>query len=305
MATYFWTSISSTDPTVGANWTKSDGTTGTAPASTDDVFIQAVPGSALANIAPAGADQHLVILNSLTISQSYTGTIGGAGTGGYWQIAATTWTIGTITGGINPGGAGRIKIDFGSNQFTGTVITTAGSSTDTNQEPVRIKGTHASNKLSVLSGTVGVATNQPGEVSTISEVDVVGNPATGTSPVCNLSSGVTLATAYCAGGGTLTTNGGATTLDCAGGIVTCNGGTAITTITNSGTIYFNITASTAATTLNNLPGGVVDFTGAPGAKTITNYNPYAGSSIRLNAANPAHVTFTTPTPKNLSTVSYA
>jgi hypothetical protein len=305
MASYFWSSTSSTDPTLGANWTKSDGTTGTAPTTADDAFIQAIPGSALANIA--AADMHTVVLNSLTISQSYTGTIGGAGTGGYWQIAATTWTIGTIAGGINPGGSGRIKIDFGTNQFTGTVISTAGASTDTNQEPVRIKGTHASNKLSVLSGTVGVATNQPGETSTLSEIDVVGNTATGTSPTCNLSSGVTWTTAYCAGGGTLATNSGGTTLDCAGGTVTCNGTALVTTVTNSGTIYFNVTPASGSciTTLNNLNGGTVDFSGGPAARTVGTYKPYASSSIRLNAANPAHVTFTTVSPQNLSTLTYA
>src|SRR6185437_2231914 len=113
MSTYFWTSTSSTDPTVGANWTKSDGTTGTVPGNGDDVVIAALPGVALASIDPA--DMSAVTLNSLTISQTFTGTIGSAslsGTFGYWKIGATTWTLGQPSGdGIAAIGSGRIKVN--------------------------------------------------------------------------------------------------------------------------------------------------------------------------------------------------
>ena len=92
MPTYFWTSTSSTDPTLGANWTKSDGTTGAAPTTGDDVFIQAIPGVALANIG--SADMSAITLNSLTISQTFAGTIGTTSSAGpnfgYWKIGATS-----------------------------------------------------------------------------------------------------------------------------------------------------------------------------------------------------------------------
>lgn len=109
MSTYFWTSTSSTDPTLGANWTKSDGTTGVVPANGDDVFIAAQPGVALANIG--AADMSAITLNSLTISQTFTGTIGTAAnsgaTFGYWKIGAAAWTIGTPSGdGSAFGGSG-------------------------------------------------------------------------------------------------------------------------------------------------------------------------------------------------------
>src|SRR5436305_11392234 len=140
MPTYFWTSTPSTDPTLGANWTKSDGTTGAAPTTGDDVFIQAIPGVALASIG--AADMSSVTLNSLTISQTFAGTIGTTattGTFGYWKIGATTWTIGTPSSdGTAAGGSGRIKIDFGSAAFTGTVLAT-GTSVDSGQQPVRTK----------------------------------------------------------------------------------------------------------------------------------------------------------------------
>ena len=80
MSIYFWYSTSSTDPTLGANWTKSDGTTGTAPGNGDDVTIAAIPGVQLAGIA--AADMSAVTLNSLTVSQTFTGTIGTTSTSG-------------------------------------------------------------------------------------------------------------------------------------------------------------------------------------------------------------------------------
>ena len=130
MSSFFWSSTSSTDPTLGANWTKSDGTTGTAPGNGDDAFIQAIPGVVLASIG--AADMSSVTLNSLTISQTFIGTIGSADTSaapfGYWKIGATTWTIGAPSAdGVTYTGSGRIKIDFGSAAFSGTVIATGSS----------------------------------------------------------------------------------------------------------------------------------------------------------------------------------
>src|SRR5690349_6854081 len=132
MASYFWSSTSSTDPTLGSNWTKSDGTTGTAPTTGDDVTIAAIPGVTLAPIA--AADMSSITLNSLTLSQTFTNTIGTTATSsasffGYWKIAATTWTIGTPSNdGSSATGSPRIKLDFGSAPFTGTVLATGTSS---------------------------------------------------------------------------------------------------------------------------------------------------------------------------------
>ena len=88
MSSYFWSSTSSTDPTLGANWTKSDGTTGTAPTTGDDVTLAAIPGVVLAPIG--AADMSAVTLNSLTISQTFNAAIGTTATAsasyfGYWK----------------------------------------------------------------------------------------------------------------------------------------------------------------------------------------------------------------------------
>ena len=303
MSTYFWSSTSSTDPTLGANWTKSDGTTGTAPGNGDDVTIAAIPGVALASIA--AADMSVVTLNSLTISQTFTGTIGTtatSGTFGYWKIGATTWKIGVPSAdGSSAGGSGRIKIDFGSAAFGGTVLAT-GISADSGLEPVRIKGSNSSNKLYVLGGRVGVATNLPGETATLAEVDV-----NGSTSVCNLGAGVTWTNANVASGGTLNINSGSTgTLSTSpGSAATVNGTSAIATLNAGGTMYLNHrpAAGAAITTLNLYPTGIADFSQNPANVTVTTLNHHQGGVLSANAANPGHLTVTTRNLVNCGTLT--
>jgi len=303
MSSYFWTSTSSTDPTNGANWTKSDGTTGTAPANGDDVTIAAIPGLALASIG--AIDMSSVTLNSLTIGQTFTGTIGStstSGTFGYWKIGATTWTIGTPSNdGTAAIGAGRIKIDFGSAAFGGTVLNT-GTSADSGLQPVRIKGTNSSNKLAVLGGRVGVATNLPGESSTLSEVDVAGSSA-----ICALGVGVTWTTANVAAGGSLTTNSGSTgTLSVASGAtVVTQGAASIATVNVGGvaTLSHRPTSGNAITTLNLYPGGTADFSQNTASVTVGTLNHNKGATLSANAANPGHLTVTTRNLVNCGTLT--
>lgn len=290
MSAYFWSSVSSTDPTVGANWTKSDGTTGTVPGNGDDVYIEAVAGLALASIGAANMSS--VTLNSLTISQTFTGTIGTTittGTFGYWQIGASIWTIGTPSAdGTVYGGAGRIKLDFGSAAYVGTVLS-SGTSIDGGLEPVRIKGSNSANRLIVLSGRVGVATNLPGETATISELD-----ASGSSAVVDLGPGVTWTTATVAAGATLTTASGSSgTLSIASGATAVTGGSsAIATINCGGAASLNHrpASGAAVTTLNLYPTGSADFSQNPLSVTLTTLNQHAGGVLSVNPANPGQLT---------------
>ena len=303
MSAYYWSSTSSTDPTVGANWTKSDGTTGTAPTTGDDVTIAAIPGVTLANIGIS--DMHTVTLNSLTISQTYTGTIGASGFGGYWQIAATTWTIGVpANSGAASAGSGRIKLNFGSVLFTGTVLNT-GQSADSGQEPVRIIGTNASNSLTVMGGTVGVATNTPGEAATLLTANV-----SGTGAMCNCSSGVTLtnASVNVASGGALNVNsaiGGTGIVSVGNGAnFTSNGSGAIATISSSGTVKSN--SSGTVTAFNNYNLGKADFSGSSVSRTVTTMNSYPGSTIlRAPTTGTSSLIITTHNKLNVQTESYA
>jgi len=303
MSSYFWTSTSSTDPTNGANWTKSDGTTGAAPANGDDVTIAAIPGLALASIG--AVDMSSVTLNSLTISQTFTGTIGTtatSGTFGYWKIGATTWTIGTPSNdGTAASGSGRIKIDFGSAAFNGTVINT-GTSVDSGLQPVRIKGSNSGNKLAVLGGRVGVATNLPAETATLAEVDVAGSSA-----ICTLGASVTWTTANVAAGGSLVTNSGSSgTLSIASGSsATTQGTSAIATINTGGvaTLSHRPASSNAVTTLNLYPGGSADFSQNPASVTVGTLNHHKGATLTANAANPGHLSITTRNLVNCGTVT--
>lgn len=304
MSSYFWTSTSSTDPTLGANWTKSDGTTGTAPATGDDVYIQAIPGVALASIG--SADMSAITLNSLTINQNFAGTIGTASTSGpvfgYWRIGATAWTIGAPSAdGTAYVGAGRIKIDFGSAAFSGSVLA-SGTSIDSGAEPVRIKGSNAANHLSVLGGRVGVATNLPGESATLAEVDVVGSAA-----VCNLGPGVSWTTANASAGGALNLasgSSGALSVS-SGSSATVQGASVIATVNAGGNVTLsNRPASGAAvTTLNLYPTGTADFSQNPANVTVTNLNHQKGGVLIANAANPAHLSITNRTLVNCGTLT--
>jgi len=303
MSSYFWSSTSSTDPTLGANWTKSDGTTGVAPGNGDDVTIAAIPGVSLASIA--AADMSTVTLNSLTISQTFTGSIGTtatSGTFGYWKIGATTWTIGTPSSdGSAASGSGRIKIDFGSAAFIGTVLAT-GASADQGSQPVRIKGTNAANKLYVLGGRVGVATNMAGETSTLAEVDVIGSTA-----VCTLGPGVSWTNGNASAGGTLTVSSGSSgTLSVSSGsTATVQGTGAVATVNAGGATYLNHRpgAGAAVTTLNLYATGVADFSQVPSTVTVGTLNHYKGGVLTANAANPGHLTVTTRNLVNCGTLT--
>ena len=303
MSSFLWSSTSSTDPTNGANWTKSDGTTGTAPGNGDDVTIAAIPGISLASIA--AADMSAVTLNSLTISQTFSGTIGTpatSGTFGYWKIGATTWTIGTPSSdGVAAAGSGRIKIDFGSAAFVGTVLAT-GASIDSGQQPVRIRGSNAGNKLYVLGGRVGVATNMAGETASMSEVDVCGSGA-----ICTLGAGVTWTNGNVAGGGTLTTNSGScgTLSISSGSTATTQGTGAIATVNAGGTTNLNHRPASGpgVTTLNLYTTGTADFSQVPSAVTVGTLNQHKGGVLSANAANPGHLTVTTRNLVNCGTLT--
>lgn len=299
MGSYFWTATASSDPTVGANWTKTDGTTGTAPGNGDDVYIQAIPGVALSNINPA--DMSAVTLNSLTISQTYRGTIGSASTAsagffGYWRIGATTWTIGAAGGAGgnnagNNGGSGRIKLDFGTVAFAGTVLN-SGSTSDAGYEPVRIKGTNAANKLTVLGGSVGVATNLPAETSQVATANVVGGQST-----LHLGAGTTYAAATASAGGTLVADIGTTgtIATSAGATATVRGPNKVGTVSAGGTVnLLNRPASgNLADTVAIMRDGVIDCSGDPTTGTIGTMNLYAGCRFSTSPVNPGHIAVTT------------
>lgn len=243
------------------NWS-----TGSAPVNSDDVYIDNSAVSIL-----YGLDQSAVTLTSLTIGASFTGTIGLPKTNAsgypeyrddYLQIGATTVKLGTGEGS----GSSRIKLNFGSVQ-TGVEVQSTGSSEEFGIPAVLIVGTHASNTLDVVSGSVGVAVFG-GEAATIATL----THAQSAEVLCG--AGCTLTTV--AGLGQVTLNSAVTTITQSAGLVTVIGSGAVTTLTLKGgqCVYRSSGTITTATI-----GGVFDCSRDSTARTVTNCTLRTGGQI--------------------------
>lgn len=267
---------------VAKNWVG-----GVVPVAADDVVIDnsSVP-------IKFGLDQSGTgTLTSLTIGLGFTGTIGlpernplgySEYRGTYLRFAATTVQIGQ---GGSGGGSSRIKWDGGSVQTTMTVYAT-GQPADANLPAMLFKGTHASNAVSVIGGSVGLAC-QPGEVSTVLTLRVGGGQSGNISVVGG--SGLTLGTLN-QEGGTVTLAAGVTTVQKPAGTLTVTGSGACTTLNNDGgTLYWNSTGT--ITTLNTSFGATTDFRQDTRAKTVTTSTLQGGCSYYSDIR---YVTHTNP-----------
>ncbi len=237
-------------------------------------------------------DQNAVTLASLTIDQSYTGSIGlpyynsGANTTAgtqyaeyrerYLKISATVVTIGKQAIGGTATGSGRIQLNVGSVQTAVTVHNT-GSSTTTGYGAFVFVGTHASNVLNVNKGSVSVAPFG-GELATLLTLRVgyVGNASTDAKVTCGV--GVTLGTTT-KHGGQLEINNNTTTLTQTGsGYVSINGTSTITTLTiEDGTCYYNSTGTCTTAVVGG--GATLDFRRGQGTRQVDNCSIYQGGAI--------------------------
>jgi hypothetical protein len=256
-----------------------------------------------------------VTLSVLEVRQSYTGWIGlprtnGTGTNSYseyrdqyLQVGATSWWIGSGDGS----GSGRIKIDFGSVQYTGAVLN-SGSSSEAYIPSVLLKGTHASNSLMVLKGTVGVAFFA-GETSTLSEVKIGYVSSVLGDANVQLGDGVTLTTVTKAGGN-LSLSSNVTTLTQYDGQTNISGSATIGTANVDGTLVDRSSGTFTNVTLTGK--GVYDNKSLT-AKTITNLTMYANTTYKdpydfvtltngivLSGCKPSQVTIDITTGKTLS-----
>jgi hypothetical protein len=161
----------------------------------------------------------------------------------------------------------------------------ASFSADDLLEPVRLKGSHASNVLEVVSGLVGFAATNASETGTLATARVVESGGS-----LRVGSGVTLTTAY-AGDGALTVGCAATTLEVSGGTLLTHGTGAVTTVrVRSGSA--SLESSGTITTLVVGPGARASFAGDARAKTVTNCEVYSGSTLDLDNGVPLSVTLT-------------
>lgn len=152
------------------NWEDETGTLAADPANADDVIVPASVPDILYDLG-----QSSITLDSLRIDLG-AGRIGLPrwNAGGYrehlrqyLEIGATSVQIGTGAGNELQ----RVKLNFGSVQTTVEVLT-SGSGTEPGIPAVQLVGTHASNTLTVIAGSVGLAVH-PGETSTF-QVSVYG-----------------------------------------------------------------------------------------------------------------------------------
>ena len=251
---------------------------GHAPTAGENVYIN----SGSKHIA--AIDVHTVLVASITIGQGFTGTIDGLQLGftkGYFGVPSNV--------GQRQNGSGRIVIDGGTNQFTAYVYSTGVSPLD-GKEALRLKDSHASNKVITTGGITGIATHAVGDTATIAEGDVTNGAQ------LNYSNGVTWTTVTVSDRSIFNTlSGGGTTLSVSdSSTANVNGSVKITTINCDGTITYNIrpAAGDLADTVNIFSQGTMDFTEDPTTGNIGTVNWYRGGTWKNNNAVPNHVTAT-------------
>lgn len=233
---------------------------GTIPIDTDDVIIENTPESILYNL-----DQSTILLASLTIRETFTGTIGlpNVNDNGYYEYRDTVLTLEgatalTIT--HNSGdSAQRFRITVGANNCA-LVINGPIDSTPSSYGVVEWDAGTGTHTISINNGSVSIApdTQDAVTVSSLSAVDsaVLSGPSATITTAnldgqCSALFGKSPTTLNMDGASTAQIQSGAcTTLDLVRGSVIWQGG-AITTLTVSPTATFNANEDKAAITITN------------------------------------------------------
>lgn len=279
----FWSSIK--------NWYSGGAISSAIPATGDAVIIQNSAVSILYGMA-----QSAVLLDTLTIDQSFSGTIGlpVTNSAGYPEYRLQYLQVGlqgtkTITIGRGSGaGSGRIKLDTGTTNTTVNVLN-SGQPLESGVKSILWKGTHVSNTVYVDKGsfaagnfsgdTVKLATLKVGfQTSVVSDSDVrVG-------PDCSQLTTITKL------GGKLELNFTFTTLNqYDGGDTVIVQGTPGTILCTGGRIIYKTSGTLTAGTVGN--GGEVDCSQDLQSVTFTNFTINSGGVLRDPAQR---VAFTNP-----------
>lgn len=291
------TDFSDTTASAGPNdWsTATNWSDGSAPANGDDVIIEGVS----TNIC-WGLDQSGVTLASLTVRRTYTGKLGldrrvfATSADGetssdrpeyrphYLEIGYDAAELGQHVGPGSPPGSQRIKLDNAKSGASTTVVhDTASSPSEAGFPAVRLLAGHANADLVVRGARagVGIAMDEPGEVSTVGAVSI-------SAGALFVGAGTTITTLTQAGGtSTLQAAATVTTVTVEDGVLTTEGDYTVTTLNaNGGTVFCNHvkTSGNAITTLN-LAGGTVDARQSTRARTWATVNPDEGALITDDA----------------------
>lgn len=253
-----WTGTSSTAFATGGNWLGAS-----APVTGDSATLD---GRATQGMV--GSDQSTITLAVLTQYSKMSYNIGSSGT--MLQISATSVLLGVAAPDGSNSTPGEIALNFGTAQNTTTVFSSAVQGTS-GLPPILLKGSHASNKLTVVGGSVGVAAEIPGSTATYATVNIVGRSAS-----VLLTSGCTLTTIN-QDDGYFLLKAAATTINQKGGTGEVSGSGAITTFNCNGRLNHKGTGT--VTTLNVQDNGVADFSDTFDAVTVTNCNVYGSGKI--------------------------
>lgn len=264
------------DASVGANYSPAG-----VPITGDSLLIDGTTTQAMdTNLAAMVA----VTLTQLTIKKSAP-AVGNAATGVKLQVGATKADIGELNiDGTTAVGA-FVGWDAGAVATNVTIHDTAQKGVGT-FPPVQISGSHASNKMTVKSGLVGVAVGF-GDTANFPELDIIGANA---NVICGTGCSLTTIN-QTAGKGTA--NSAWTTLNQSGGILwhygTGNAGTANV----GGTTYLNSTGTIVAISAT----GTIDLSGNPAARTapaagVIPIKAFKGSTINLNNGNKLSISAT-------------
>ena len=251
--------------------------TGAMPVAADDMVFENSSISCIYNLSQAGAT-----LTSLTIMQSYTGTIGLPyyNASGYREyrpqylaIDATTVRVGKSGTGSGTG-SGRIKIDSGTVQTT-VHVTNTGTALDQNVGAFVWKGTHASNVIYLNKGDVSIAP-YAGETATIATLNIGYIDRIDSDVSLSTGGGLTLTTVNCDGGVT-TLEDDITTLTQRGGELTIRGAATVTTFNAYGGVCY--CESTGTITTLNGKAGAINCSRDMQTRTITDMNLYSGFTL--------------------------
>jgi len=268
---------------VAANWS-----TGSVPATGDDVVFQGSANSVL-----YGLDQSAVTLASLSIEQSYTGTIGLPRTnaGGYVEYRPQYLKIGAtqiVIGRGQGAGSGRIKLDTLAVQTTIQVLD-SGTPAEPDVKAVLWKGTHAGNQALVAKGSFAAA-NFAGEAATLAALKQGFKHNASSDSDVRLGPGCSLAScAITKLGGTLEVNSSLSSLVQSGGeTIIAAGSPGVLTI-QGGAVRYRSNGTYSSATISD--GGELDFRQDMQPRTGTNTTLAKGGVLRDPAKT---VTFTNP-----------
>lgn len=256
-----------------ANWSG-----GAVPSSSDTVHVSG--GAAMLY----GLDLSAVTLAALHVHSTFSAGIGlpEYNASGYKEYRETYLRVGATAVRIGAeedgSGAGRIKLDQGIAQATWSILRT-GSPAESGVPAVLLKGTHASNALNVERGSVGVAFH-PGEVSTIATVREGYANSQATDADLFLGDGCTLTTIN-QNGGTLVFGSNVTTLTQRSGTATVRNSANVATLdSQKGRLNYRSSGTIGGTALTLGAKAILDLSGDPRAKTVSNLVMAAGSSFQ-------------------------